>query len=294
MMIKIVPFIIRECLVNLLGYKLGLRGFLGRGKLINITGDVDRDIEDKGIKHRAKVDDILKDLNLKIEKNRFLEMGPGGLLLHGCMIILDGWKEYIAVDAYTSDVWSEYPLSVLQKYSHRLSEDKKRIIKEVIELREKNESVKYYGVNGLFNQDFNDYVGSGGVNLIYSWGVLEHVDDIYSVLKKNYDLLDDNGVAVHVIDTHPHTWLRFTNPYIFLSVPDWLWKLMYGGRGFITRRMPFEYIEAAQKVGFSVTIQNREISICDIGVLKRKFIKRYRELPDEEVLTERVYVVLRK
>ena len=129
MMIKIVPFIIRECLVNLLGYKLGLRGFLGRGKLINITGDVDRDIEDKGIKHRAKVDDILKDLNLKIEKNRFLEMGPGGLLLHGCMIILDGWKEYIAVDAYTSDVWSEYPLSVLQKYSHRLSEDKKRIIK---------------------------------------------------------------------------------------------------------------------------------------------------------------------
>ena len=49
-------FILREILVNFLGYKLGLRSLLGKGKHINITGKIDRDLYDKGVKHREIVE----------------------------------------------------------------------------------------------------------------------------------------------------------------------------------------------------------------------------------------------
>lgn len=293
-MIKLVLFIIRECLVNLLGYKLGLRKILGRGKLINVTGDVDKDINDKGAKHRSNVAKILDELDLHPKKGRFLEMGPGGLLLHGCMVVLDGWDEYIAVDAYTSEVWSDYPIGVLESYSKTLSEDKRKIVREIIKLKDKNSLVRYYGINGVFNEDLNKHVGEKGVDFIYTWGVLEHVEDIFSVLKKNYELLSDDGIIVHVIDTHPHTWSRFSNPYVFLTISDWLWNLMYGGRGFISRLMPGDYISAAEQAGFKVTIFNREVDDCDISNLRWKFLDRFRKFPDEEILTHRIYAVMRK
>ena len=98
-----------------------------------------------------------------------------------------------------------------------------------------NGSVKYFGTYGLFNNDFKKLVKPLSVDLIYSWGVLEHVVDPKSVFQENYNLIDKNGVAIHVIDTHPHTWNRFNNPLIYLTIPDWLWSIMYGGRGFINR-----------------------------------------------------------
>lgn len=293
-MIKVSLYILRECLVNLVGYKMGLRGVLGRGKMLNVTGNLSKDINDKGVKHRLNVEKILGDLDLRPQKRRFLEMGPGGLLLHGCMVVLDDWDEYIAVDAFTSDVWSDYPISVLKAYSETLSGDEKEKIDEVIMMRDKNPYVKYYGVDGVFNEDFNASVGSGDVDVIYSWGVFEHIEDISSVFEKNYDLLAHDGVAIHVIDTHPHTWLRFSNPYVFLWVPDWLWNIIYGGRGFITRRMPSEYISEAENVGFNVAVHSREVADYDIGDLKKRFISRFRRFQDEEILTQRIYMIMKK
>ena len=109
-------FILREILVNFLGYKLGLRSLLGKGKHINITGKIDRDLYDKGVKHREIVEEVLQAKGLTPVGYIFGD-GPRRLMLHGCMVINDGWERYVAVDAFASDVWSEYPISVLEKYS---------------------------------------------------------------------------------------------------------------------------------------------------------------------------------
>ena len=71
-------FILREILVNFLGYKLDLRSLLGKGKHINITGKIDRDLYDKGVKHREIVEEVLQAKGLTPVKGTFLEMAPAG------------------------------------------------------------------------------------------------------------------------------------------------------------------------------------------------------------------------
>ena len=116
----------------------------------------------------------------------------------------------------------------------------------------------------------------------------------YGVLRKNYELLNDGGVILHIIDTHPHTWHRFDNPYIFLTIADWVWRLMYKGRAFITRRMPNEYIDMAVKAGFKVTVHKREIGEFDVESLRHRLLPRYRTQSSDELLTQRAYLVLTK
>ena len=293
---NVAMYVIREILVNLIGYKLRLRRLLGRGVINNVTGNLEMDLKDKGQKHNELINTIINDFGLSgIEKNRMLEMGPGGTLLHGLVSILDDWKEYIAVDAFPSAVWSGYPMSLYERYAKSLPRGDADVARQVIESSKRKEgSIKYYGSDGLENKQLNNYIKPATVDLIYSWGVLEHIKEPEKVFQDNFRLLDDKGVAIHIVDTHPHTWSRFKNPYWFLTIPEWLWKIMYGGRGFINRYRASSYIDWAKQAGFKVDIYKKEISECKLEGLKEKFIKQYRDASDEEILTDRLYMVLTK
>ncbi|MDC3315686.1 class I SAM-dependent methyltransferase [Candidatus Thioglobus sp.] len=293
--IKVLLYIIRECFVNIVGYKMKIRRLFKRSRINNVAGNVDVDIKDKGLKHYKLVQKIISDLSLDPKKNRFVEMGPGGTLLNGFTTVLNGWDEYIAVDVFPSQVWSSYPMTLYDKYVEIVEPEKKRALKELIRNSKRFDGrVKYFGTQGLFNNDFKRLVKPLSVDLIYSWGVLEHVVSPKFVFKENYNILDKDGVVIHVVDTHPHTWSRFNNPLWYLTIPEWLWNVMYGGRGFINRFQPQNYIDWAKESGFNVQVYNEEVDDYDINSIRKRFLDRFRDLPDKELLTHRIYLVLTK
>ena len=114
--IKLLLYIIRECFVNIIGYKMKIRRLFKRSIINNVAGNIDKDLEDKGLKHYKLVKKIISTLSLDPKKNRFVEMGPGGTLLNGFTTVLNGWNEYLAVDVFPSQVWSKYPMILYNKY----------------------------------------------------------------------------------------------------------------------------------------------------------------------------------
>ncbi len=294
--IKLMLFIIREILVNYIGYKMGLRSFLKTSAINNMARRAEVDLIDKGPKHSKNINDHIKDNNISIKtKNNFLEMGPGGSLLHGMHKIFEGWKNYVAVDTFPSQIWSEYPQALYSGFSSKLDE-KNRIKAEQIlkSSQDGNGPIHYYGTGGLFNSEFNSKFEAKSIDFIYTWGVLEHVVNPLEAFKKNYELLSDDGYVLHVIDPHPHTWGNLKDPHTFLTIPQWLWDLMYKGRGFINRFRASSYETWAKQAGFEIISNKKEISDLDISDLVKSVNKNIEYTDIEDLLTDRIYLFLKK
>ena len=294
--IKLYLFIIREILANYIGYKLRLRFLFNRSKINNMSRSLDVDVIDKGIKHKKNILNHIEDNKLAFaKKTNFLEMGPGGSALHGIHKILDGWQTYIGIDAFPSQIWSEYPNEMYNKFSQDQPEDIQAEINNIISSSKKNQGpIFYYGTEGLNNKEFNNKFQPGSIDFIYTWGVLEHIENPKEVFQKNYELLSDTGYILHVIDPHAHIWDRFPDPYIFLTIPRWLWDLMYKGRGFINRIRASSYEKWAEEAGFKIISNKREISKDDISKFQNKVSKEivYEDLDD--LRTDRLYLLLQK
>ena len=69
---------------------------------------------------------------------------------------------------------------------------------------------------------------------------------------------------------------------------------MYGGRGFINRFQPQNYIDWAKDSGFSVEVYDVEVDNYDINSIRNRLLNRFRGVSDKELLTHRVYLVLTK
>lgn len=76
-------------------------------------------------------------------------------------------------------------------------------------------------------------------------------------------------------------------------MPDWLWNLMYGGRGFLNRFRASDYIKWANNAGFEVIEVKREIGDKKHLLIKKNFITRFQKYSDEDILTESIVFVLK-
>lgn len=291
-------YILREILVNFIGYKFGLRRLIGRGSVANVSRNLEVDLVDKGYKHLDLIESIFRKYNIDVAKERMLEMGPGGTQLHGLLQLTkpQGWKEYIGVDVYRSEVWSDYPQKLYKMAIKTMDNSIGLFAQKIVDDSSMGKGpIKYFGSGGVNGEELNEYVSRGSVDLIYSWGVLEHVDSPLEVFQKNFEHLKKGGVAIHVIDTHPHTWNRFSKcPYIFLTIPDWLWNLMYAGRGFLNRYRASQFIEWAKDSGFKVTEVKREVNSEDVMPKKKDMLPRFCNLDNKDILTDRLYLLLTK
>lgn len=289
-------YIFREIIVNYIFYKLKLRRFLGRGRINNVSGIIKSDFYDKGIKHFNLINETLIQNAPHLRKSRFLELGPGGTLLNGLMLTHYGWKEYYAVDAFPSEVWSKYPQLLYNYYINHLSKKNDRLRANKI-LRSSMKSkgpLFYFSKGGLDGEVFASKIKNNSFDFIYSWGVLEHVENPKDIFDKCFSLLKPNGCSLHVIDFHPHTWHRFRKAHYFLAIPDWLWYLMYNKRGFINRLRASNYMGYAKSAGFSIKILKKEYSKSDINSYRKHFQNKFKKLKDNDILTDRIYMLLTK
>ena len=292
---KIWLYLAREILVNLFGYKLKLRSVLKGRENLNLIGKIERDVTDKGKKHFTLIHSLLKRFEIEVERDCFLELGPGGSLLHGCMLLSAGWKSYIGVDKFVSDVWGRYPTQVLEGWASGSTAEESRLVKSALATKGDAVNLKYFAGIGVLDPRISEFLDGGDISLSYSWGVMEHIIEVDLVFEKLFELTCPGGYAIHVIDTHPHTWLRFDDPLVIYTISDSFWQFAYSGRGFITRRMPSDYCGAAMKAGFEVICSEREIAKNSANLKSiEKLWGRFKGEPLEELLTHRLLLILKK
>lgn len=294
---KIYLYILREIIVNWIGYKMGLRKILKKGLIVNIEKSLSTEdaYADKGLRRM----DFLRD-TLKLKENEqfpfknVMEVGPGGMLLLGLMLVAEGCDEYIGVDSFPSLVWGKFSMDCYRLAMSKMSHEKAdKISKALNSSKDGNGPVKYFGNVGIENIINRGYVKPKSMDLIFSWGVLEHIKhpkNVFNVLRK---IIKDDGVMIHSIDPYPHTWTLFPNPYIIFCMSNWLWNLMYNGRGFLNRFRASDYIEWAKEAGFEVIEVKREMGDKKYLTIRKNFTPRFKKYLDNDILTESITLILK-
>lgn len=94
------------------------------------------------------------------------------------------------------------------------------------------------------------------VDFIFSFDVVEHVEDLDGFFKKCADILSPNGVMLHKFDLSGHEFFEDPMPPLdFQTYPDWLYRLMFPKYRRACRRFLDEIVAAMGKAGFELTNQ---------------------------------------
>ncbi len=160
---------------------------------------------------------------------------------------------------------------------------------------------------------------SGQFDVIVSNAVLEEIYDSDQLLDTLDRLLKPGGRQVHVIDLGDYGMLskHGFHPLEFLTVPDGVYRYMVESSGQPNRRPLAYYRERLTAQGYRTTIYRTwvlgepqrlaeyrtellpgrdytDAHLQRIAAIRPRLLPRYRQLPDEELLTRSILVVAEK
>lgn len=143
----------------------------------------------------------------------------------------------------------------------------------------------------------DDYVAPERYSLVYSFCVLEHVEDIEQFFKSCYDATQPGGINIHMIDLGGHGQFEDpTPPLDFQTYPDWLYSMMYPKFERATRRFLHEYLQVLKSKGFEIEkvhyLRNAEPEY--LAKIFPKLRSAARAVPVEELAVIEFAVVARK
>jgi SAM-dependent methyltransferase len=105
--------------------------------------------------------------------------------------------------------------------------------------------------------------GDGQADFIFSFSVLEHVEDLPGAMTCCFNLMKPGARMAHVVDLGGHDFFEDPMPPLDFQVyPDWLYSLMYPKYGRATRRPTGEYVASALAAGFHDVV-TRPIRLAD-------------------------------
>lgn len=233
---------------------------------------------------------------------RVAELGPGDSIGIGLCALLSGAERYYGLDVLPlADIRrnlaiferltelflkrapipdpTEFPelQPTLDSYAFprqlvRFSEDRIAAIRASIEAPRSASSLIRYVAPWWSSQ----VIEPGGVDMIFSQAVLEHVDDLEAAYEAMKLWLSDGGWMSHQIDFRCHaTGRRWNDHWTF---PDWLWALLRGRRTYFINRMAYsDHLALLTRQGFQLVADH---------VLKSKPIARQRLAPAFRRLTD--------
>jgi len=256
-----------------------------------------------------------------------VEIGPGGSLGTGLAALLSGSHAYCGLDAIdlaqpeTNLVvfdelvelfqrreavpgTEEFPRvgPALQTYafpSHvitnevltaALAADRVRAIRGMIARGGSNESGS---VSLRYVAPWSDpaIVGPGAADFVFSQAVLEHVSDLEGLYACLGRWIRPGGWSSHQMN---FGWLNVGPEWnLYWSLPDFLWRVISGGRDFLINRAPLSaHLSLLRSNGFEIAQVKKHID--ESGIRRDRLAPRYRGLSDEDLVTRSAYVLARK
>jgi len=121
-------------------------------------------------------------------------------------------------------------------------------------------------------------------DLVCSYAVGEHVQDVRSFARTSFQVLKPGGVALHVVDFSQHyDWSRWGDKFLYLSIPDRVWEWMGSNRGLPNRVRFHEFLAALEGAGFAVETLSRRLS--EDSPAPEQLLARFRAMPMDSVRT---------
>ena len=133
-------------------------------------------------------------------------------------------------------------------------------------------------------------IEAGGVDLVVSQAVLEHVDDLDTTYAALARWLAPGCVMSHAIDFRSHGLTR--DWYGHWTVPDPLWAVVRGRRPYmINRAGASEHVRRMQQAGFEIVGLRRTPAP---PAPRRALARPFRDMPDDDLATAGCFVIARK
>jgi hypothetical protein len=121
-------------------------------------------------------------------------------------------------------------------------------------------------------------------DLLISRAALEHVNDLEATLDDMSQAMKPQAWSVHEVDLKSHG-LHRRNPLDFLAWPDWLWKLMYGYKGFPNRLRVDSYRKILGKLNMKI-IQLKPTQFAnqdDIKAIRPHLCRAFKSVSDVDL-----------
>lgn len=127
----------------------------------------------------------------------------------------------------------------------------------------------------------------GGVDLIYSQAVLEHVDDVGGTYRALRRWLRPTGFMSHAIDFKSHGVTRDWNGHWTVAAATW--KLVRGRRPYFINRLPHSaHLETLRQAGFRIVLD----VVTEAPALARATLApEFAGLPEEDLRIDGAFVI---
>lgn len=188
----------------------------------------------------------INNANEYLKGKHILEYGPGNILGVALFFYAYGAQEVHCVDRFSFNIISPENLAVYHMIINSLKEDEK--------IRACHAFKKYGEPQSGFDPDKIKLIvsknGLSGENdkydLIISRAVFEHVNDLDKTFLDISKALKKEGVSIHQVDLRSHNLDRYKD-FDFLTLPPFVYRLMYSHKGFPNRWRIDQYKELADK-----------------------------------------------
>jgi ubiquinone/menaquinone biosynthesis C-methylase UbiE len=239
--------------------------------------------------------------------DKVLEIGTGWL--HWESIVL---KLFYDVEATLFDVWDNRQLKALKRYCEQFE----RSIAKTIDMNDAQKQRIHRLIEGISQADsfdelyqnlrFQYVVNKNGTleqfqdesfNLIYSYNVLEHVDQKIApqLIQDFYRVLKPGGVSIHLIDIGDHlvyfAGLHNLSKKNYVRYSDKTWHRYFENKvQYINRIQRSRWLDFYRQAGLELMAE--ETHLCDIATIN--VAGMYNHLEKQDLACKTLVVVHRK
>jgi SAM-dependent methyltransferase len=192
-----------------------------------------------------------------IEGASVLEVGPGDSFGVALRFLADGAARVVAIDRFVTFRDSEQQRRIYRLMRERLGAEQRERLAEVLsEDGTLAPGERLRVIEGVPIEAAPASLGTAAFDLIVSRAVMEHVLDLDSAFDAMDSLLRRGGRMAHEVDLRDHDIFSAggQHPLTFLTVSDWVYRLMGASGGQPNRRLVDYYRDVAERLGYDASV----------------------------------------
>jgi hypothetical protein len=228
--------------------------------------------------------------DLDLRGHAICEVGAGDCLASSSLFLAKGAR-HVNIVEIEAPVASEKQLDILQKLHGQGLPMDFTILRRNGGWHLDESRISYHR---CFMEDFE---ARDAHQFLFSFSVLEHVEDLKGFYTSCWRALAPGGWMVHLIDLGGHELFEDPLPPLdFQTYPDWLYNLMYPKYHRATRRFLNEHVDAVRQSGFRVekVTPTRKADAAYLDGLWPKLRASARIRPREEIEVVEFALLARK
>jgi SAM-dependent methyltransferase len=207
----------------------------------------------------------------KIKDKKILELGPGGSLGFGLLMLQNGASQYIVIE----DGQHAFINKKQMKFYKKLLGNDEASIKKFFIFKNERYHYNQEFINFIkIDQSSNYDLASNSVDFIYSCAVLEHVHNLDLCFSEMARVLKSGGVMNHQVDLRDHIFSQ--KSLWFLKISDFWFKFLFEKTGEYVNRKRFSYYnDLINRYGLKIIEVNKNILFDK--ALPKKLLSKYSE-----------------